>query len=91
MRVASFTSDGFILNMMSCALLQKLTWPQADASRRNLLLSLLESRLSELNAAMVPLQREDFDMDLGRVLVSTITSAPHHRLMSRDVAEREVA
>lgn len=46
----------------------QLSWVQADASRRNLLLSLLDARLTELGGAIAPLQREDFDMDLGRVL-----------------------
>jgi hypothetical protein len=51
-----------------------LSWAQADASRRNLLLSLLSARLKELGAAIAPLQRDDFDLDLGRVLTKAETA-----------------
>ncbi len=51
----------------------QLNWAQADASRRNLLLSLLNARLTELAEAVAPLQRDDFDMDLGRVLTKAET------------------
>lgn len=51
-----------------------LNWAQADASRRNLLLSLLNTRLIELGEAIAPLQHDDFDMDLGRVLTKAETA-----------------
>ena len=51
----------------------RLTWPEVDASQRSLLLSLLTARLTELHKAIAPLQRTDFDLDLGRVLTKAET------------------
>ena len=51
----------------------RLTWPEVDASQRSLLLSLLTARLTELRKAIAPLQRTDFDLDLGRVLTKAET------------------